>query len=70
MKKYLAIALAALLLVGSLASCIGGNPDGIDDYTPEVDYLVTEQGTFYFEEAEGETAILVDYNGKEVSVRF
>jgi hypothetical protein len=64
MKKYLAIALAALLLVASLASCIAGDPDGIDDYTPEVDYLVTEQGTFYFEEAEGETAILVKYNGK------
>lgn len=64
MKKYLAIALAALLLVGSLASCVSANPDAIDDYTPEVDYLVTEQGTFYFEEAEGETAILVDYNGK------
>jgi hypothetical protein len=64
MKKYLAIALAALLLVGSLASCISTNPDAIDDYTPEVDYLVTEQGTFYFEEAEGETAILVKYNGK------
>ena len=46
MKKYLAIALAALLLVASLASCIAGDPDGIDDYTPEVDYLVTEQGTF------------------------
>jgi hypothetical protein len=64
MKKYLAIALAALLLVGSLTSCISTNPDAIDDYTPEVDYLVTEQGTFYFEEAEGETAILVKYNGK------
>ena len=64
MKKYLAVALAALLLVGSLASCISANPDAIDDYTPEVDYLVTEQGTFYFEEAEGETAILVKYNGK------
>lgn len=63
MKKYLAIAMAALLLVCSLASCTNGT-DGIDDYTPEVDYLVTEQGTFYFEEAEGETAILVDYNGK------
>ena len=63
MKKYLAIALAALLLVCSLASCVGGQ-DSIDEYTPEVDYLVTEQGTFYFEEAEGETAILVKYNGK------
>lgn len=64
MKKYLAIALAAMLLLGSLASCAKANPDAIDEYAPEVDYLVTEQGTFYFEEAEGETAILVDYNGK------
>ena len=64
MKKYLAVALAALLLVGSLASCVSRDPDAIDEYTPEVDYLVTDQGTFYFEEAEGETAILVDYNGK------
>ena len=63
MKKYLAIALAALLLACSLASCVNSQ-GSIDDYTPEVDYLVTEQGTFYFEEAEGETAILVKYNGK------
>ena len=63
MKKYLAIVLAALLLVASLSSCIGADPDGIDDYTPEVDYLVTEQGKFIFEEAEGETAILVEYIG-------
>ena len=63
MKKYLAIVLAALLLACSLASCVNGQ-GSIDDYTPEVDYLVTEQGTFYFEEAEGETAILVKYNGK------
>ena len=63
MKKYLAIALATLLLACSLASCVT-NQGSIGDYTPEVDYLVTEQGTFYFEEAEGETAILVKYNGK------
>ena len=64
MKKYLAIAMAALLLACSLASCTNANPDAIDEYAPEVDYLVTEQGTFYFDEAEGETAILVDYVGK------
>ena len=63
MKKYLALALAALMLAFSLASCVA-NQGSIDDYTPEVDYLVTEQGTFYFKEAEGETAILVKYNGK------
>jgi hypothetical protein len=64
MKKYLAIAMAALLLAFSLVSCVGRTDDGIGDYTPEVDYLVTDQGTFYFEEAEGETAILVNYVGK------
>ena len=64
MKKYLAIAMAALLLACSLVSCVGKTGDGIGDYTPEVDYLVTDQGTFYFEEAEGETAILVNYVGK------
>ncbi|MBQ4112891.1 MAG: leucine-rich repeat domain-containing protein [Clostridia bacterium] len=64
MKKYLAIAMAALLLAFSLVSCVGKTGDGIGDYTPEVDYLVTDQGTFYFEEAEGETAILVNYVGK------
>lgn len=67
MKKYLAIAMAAVLLVCSLASCVGGGSDGIGDYTPEVDYLITEKGTFYFEEAEGETAILVKYVGKATS---
>ncbi len=64
MKKYLAIAMAALLLVCSLASCAGGKTGDIGDYTPEVDYLITDKGTFYFEEAEGETAILVNYVGK------
>lgn len=67
MKKYLAIAMAALLLVCSLASCAGGNSGDIGNYTPEVDYLITEKGTFYFEEAEGETAILVNYVGKATS---
>lgn len=67
MKKYLAIAMAALLLVCSLASCAGGNNGDIGNYTPEVDYLITEKGTFYFEEAEGETAILVKYVGKATS---
>ncbi len=66
MKKILVLAMVAALLVGSLASCASGSSGSgsINDYTPEVDYLVTEQGTFYFEEAEGEAAILVNYNGK------
>ena len=67
MKKYLALAMAAVLMVCALASCVAGNPGNIGDYTPEVDYLITENGTFYFEEAEGETAILVKYVGKATS---
>ncbi len=67
MKKYLALAMSAVLLICSLASCASGLGDtsAIDDYVPEKDYWIDADGnTFYFEEAEGETAILVDYNGK------
>lgn len=66
MKKLLALATAVMLLLCSLASCATnlGDKNAINDYTPEVDYLVTEQGTFYFKEAEGDTAVLVNYNGK------
>ena len=67
MKKYLAIAMAALLLVCSLASCASGADGSIGDYAPEADYLITETGTFYFAEGEGETAILVSYVGKATS---
>lgn len=73
MKKYLAIAVAALLLVCSLASCASGSDGSIEDYTPEVDYLVQKDkdgnitGTFYFDEGDGETAILRKYVGKKTS---
>ncbi len=70
MKKFLALAMAVLMVVCSLASCATGlgDQDAINDYTPEKDYWVDEKGnTFYFKEAEGETAILVDYNGKLTS---
>ena len=67
MKKYLAMALAALLLVCSMASCTTGLGGSIDEYAPEVDYLITDTGTFYFEEGDGETAILVKYVGKATS---
>ena len=67
MKKYLAIAMAALLLVCSLASCANGGSGSIGDYAPEPDYLITDAGTFYFEEGEGETAILVNYVGKKTA---
>ena len=66
MKKLLAVALAALMLVASLASCANnlGDPDAIGDYTPEVKTITTDKGVFTFEEALGDTAILVGYNGK------
>ena len=67
MKKFLAIAMAALLLVCSLASCTSGADGSIEGYAPEADYLITDAGTFYFEEGEGETAILVNYVGKATS---
>lgn len=65
MKKFMALATAAVLLVCSLASCASGlgDPDSINQYVPEVNYVITEQGTFTFREAEGETAVLVKYNG-------
>ncbi len=66
MRKLLVLALSCVLLVASLASCAAGlgDPDAINDYTPEVKTITTETGVFTFEEAEGDTAILVGYNGK------
>ena len=66
MKKLLAVALAALMLIGCLASCATniGDPDAIGNYTPEVKTITTEKGVFTFEEAQGDAAILVGYNGK------
>ncbi len=67
MKKFLAVAMMAVLLVGALASCANnlGDPDAIGDYVPEKTYWVDAAGnTFHFQEAEGETAILTKYNGK------
>lgn len=65
MKKYLAIATAALLLLCSLASCVQADPDAIDDYTPDINYLETDEGIFYFAEAEGETAILTSFKSRD-----
>lgn len=66
MRKLLSLALACILLVASLASCAAGlgDPDAINNYTPEVKTITTDKGVFTFEEADGETAILVGYNGK------
>lgn len=66
MRKFLALALSCILLVASLASCaVGlGDPDAINNYTPEVKTITTDKGVFTFEEAAGDTAILVGYNGR------
>lgn len=66
MRKFLAIALACILLVASLASCATGlgDPDAINDYTPEVKTITTDKGVFTFEEVAGDSAILVGYNGR------
>ncbi len=67
MKKFLALAVMAVLLVCALGSCAAGlgDPDAINDYVPEKTYWVDAAGnTFHFKEAEGETAILTKYNGK------
>lgn len=66
MRKILVLALSCILLVASLASCAAGlgDPDAINDYTPEVKTITTDTGVFTFEEAEGDTAILVGYSGK------
>ena len=66
MRKFLALALSCILLVACLASCAAGlgDPDAINDYTPEVKTITTDKGVFTFEEADGDTAILVGYNGK------
>ena len=66
MRKFLALALSCILLVACLASCATGlgDPDAINDYTPEVKTITTDKGVFTFEEADGDTAILVGYNGR------
>lgn len=69
MKKILAVALCAMLLVGALASCANGLGDrnAINDYTPEIMYISNDQGVFTFANGEGDTAILVKYAGKKTT---
>ncbi len=67
MKKFLAVAMTAVLLLCALSSCVAnlGDKDAINQYTPEIDYYVDEAGnTFHFAEGEGDTAVLTKYNGK------
>lgn len=67
MKKFLTMALAAVMLVGSLVSCTGGDadPNAIEEYAPKINYMIDKDGNkFTFEEGDGETAILVKYEGK------
>ncbi len=65
MKKILAMALATLVLAGTLASCASsGDPNAIDDYTPENLTAETETGTFTYARAEGDTVVLAKYESK------
>ena len=60
------VVLAVLLVSLTLASCANnlGDPDAINNYTPEVMTITTDAGVFTFENGEGDTAILVKYSGK------
>lgn len=67
MKKIWAIAMSAVLLACSLASCASGGDTtaAMKDYEQEKNYIIDEAGnTFYFEEADGDAAILTKYAGK------
>lgn len=64
MKKILILMLAAIALVCLLASCTSGGADSIDEYTPAAMSQITEQGTFTFEESDGEGVILVSFVGR------
>lgn len=75
MKKMLSVALAALLTVGMLASCTAmmGNPDAIENYTPEDLTDESATGIFTYERGEGDTVYLAKYeslktHGDEVVV--
>lgn len=66
MKKILAMAVAALMLAASLASCASsGDSSAIDDYTPENLTATTESGTFTYERGDGDAVILARYEGKK-----
>lgn len=66
MKRILAMAAAALMLAASLASCASsGDPNAIEDYTPENLTDVTDTGTFTYEKGDGDTVILSKYEGKK-----
>ena len=64
-----AVLAVMMLCTLPLASCANkkGDPDAINDYTPEVMTIKTDKGVFTFENGEGDTAILVSYAGKATS---
>ncbi len=67
MKKFLALAMFAVLLVCSFASCAqgGDTTEAMKDYGQEKNYIIDDAGNvFYFAEADGEAAILTKYTGK------
>ncbi len=66
MKKFLAMAMAALMMVAALASCASsGDPNAIDDYTPENLTAETSTGSYTYERGEGDTVILAKYESKK-----
>lgn len=64
MRKFLAVILSLLLILSIVACTNTEKGDTIADYTPEVNTLTTESGTFTFENGDGDTAVLVSYVGK------
>ena len=64
MRKILILMLAVISLACVLASCTSGGSDSIGDYTPAAMSQITEQGTFTFEETDGDGVILVSFVGR------
>lgn len=67
MKKIWALALAAIMLACALASCASGGDTtaAMENYEQGKNYIIDDAGnTFYFEEGDGDSAILTKYAGK------
>lgn len=64
-RTLVALVLAAMLTC-ALTSCPSGlgDRDAINNYTPEIMTVTTDAGVFTFANGEGDTAILVKYDGK------
>ncbi len=67
MKKIWVLAVSAVMLLSMLMSCASGGDTtaAMKDYEQEKNYYIDDAGnTFYFAEADGESAILTKYVGK------